>query len=305
MSPTASWPPLDYDVLAPTLDHLHRLAQVGGKHTVDTPFEPNWGNAPLNITPRGFATPTLHAGDVTFLVDYDLLEHRVELVASTGRRTLRLGPGSVADFLTRFTEASSTLHVPELSNLSEPEVADAPTLDADVEQRPYDREAAAVIAEALRCAWSALSLYQAPFRGHRHRVGLMWGGFDISAQRFNGRGVQPPATPPVFLQNGMTDEVVAVGFSFGDPKSRTPAFYAYTSPPAASLAEADLGAEGAMWNQDAGMALLPWQAVLRADDPQDAVVRFGDTVYEQAGWAVELVGERVSGREAAVRPLFA
>ena len=59
----------------------------------------------------------------------------------------------------------------------------------------------------------------------------MWGGFDLSAQRFNGRSVQPPATPPVFLQNGMTGEVVSVGFSFGDPQSRTPAFYAYTSPP--------------------------------------------------------------------------
>ena len=63
MSLTASWPALDYDALAPTLDHLHRLAQIGGKHTVDTPFEPNWGNAPLNITPRGFATPTVQSGD--------------------------------------------------------------------------------------------------------------------------------------------------------------------------------------------------------------------------------------------------
>jgi hypothetical protein len=305
MSLTASWPPLDYEALAPTLDHLHRLAQVGGKHTVDTPFEPNWGNVPLNITPRGFATPTVQAGDVAFLVDYDLLDHRVELVASTGRRTLELGPGSVANFLERFTEASSALRVPALSNLSEPELTDAPTLDADVEQRPYDREAATMIAGGLRCAWSALNLYQAPFRGHRHRVGLMWGGFDISAQRFNGRSVQPPATPPVFLQNGMTGEVVSVGFSFGDPQSRTPAFYAYISPPAAGLPEADLGADGAIWNEDAGMALLPWQALLRVDDPQDAVVRFGDAVYAQAGWAAELVGERVGGREAAIRPLFA
>ena len=152
MSPTASWPPLDYDALAPTLDHLHRLALVGGKHTVDTPFEPNWGNVPLNITPRGFATPTVHAGDIAFLVDYDLLDHRVELVASTGRRTLHLGPGSVADFLDRFTEASAALRVPALSNLSEPELADAPTLDADVERRPYDPDAAALIAEVPRCA---------------------------------------------------------------------------------------------------------------------------------------------------------
>ena len=108
----------------------------------------------------------------------------------------------------------------------------------------------------------------------------------------------------MFLQNGMTGEVVSVGFSFGDPQSRTPAFYAYISPPMASLAEAELRAEEAYWNDEAGLALLPWEALLRVDDPRDAVVRFGDAVYAHAGWSADLVGERVSGREATTRPMF-
>jgi hypothetical protein len=71
------WPSLPYDELRPTVDHLHRLVQIGGKYTLNQPYEFNWGNIVLSVTPRGFSTPTLDAGDVLFTVDYELLDDRV------------------------------------------------------------------------------------------------------------------------------------------------------------------------------------------------------------------------------------
>ena len=53
------WPPLPYEEIRPPVDHLHRLTQIGGKYTLDQPYEFNWGNIVLSVTPRGFSTPTL------------------------------------------------------------------------------------------------------------------------------------------------------------------------------------------------------------------------------------------------------
>ena len=304
MTSSRPWPALDYAAMAPTIEHLHRLSQVGGKYTVDSPFELNWGNVPLTITPRGFATPTLDADEVAFAVEYDLLDHEVVVTANTGRERLALEPGSVASFYMRFAEAAGRLGVPPLANLSQPEIAGAPPLDEDDDQRPYDRSAAELVAAAFNLAGAALTDYQAPFRGPRHRVGLMWGGFDISAQRFNGRDVEPPPDHPAFMQNGMSSEVVSVGFTLGSESSPGAGFYAYISPAPDGMANADFGVAGAMWSSEAGLVVLPWDVVRDAEDPHAEVVRFADAVYGLAGWPAELCGPRVDGRYAAEHPVF-
>src|SRR3954451_2538789 len=81
----SGWLPLDFASIRPTVDHLHRLAQIGGKYTLDQPFDPSWGNIVLSVTPRGFATPLLHAGEVSFADDYELPDDQVTVIASSGR----------------------------------------------------------------------------------------------------------------------------------------------------------------------------------------------------------------------------
>ena len=307
-NPPQPWPALDFAALRPTVDHLHRLGQIAGKYTLDQPFEPNWGNMLMPITPRGFATPTLHAGDVAFVVDYELLDDRVTVTASTGHATLPLAAGSVAGFYERFVAAVEPLGIPALDGLSQPEIPGAPPLDEDRDERPYDAAAARRVSAAQGLAAAALNAYQAPFRGPRPRVGLWWGGFDISATRYNGRPVTPPDTHPVFLQNGMTGEVVSVGFTLGDERSPVAAFYAYISPAPDGLEHADFAVEGASWIPQAGLIVLPWDAVREREDPAGTVIRFGDAVYaaavELGGWPDDLVGPRVDGRHAAREPVF-
>jgi hypothetical protein len=302
------WPTLDYDEIRPTVEHLHHLAQVGGKYTLGEPFEPNWGNALMAVTPRGFATRGLHAGDVVFTVAYDLLDDRVTVTTSSGRVSLPLAPGSVADFYARFVETVEPLGIPPLRTLSQPEIPGAPPLDEDTEQRPYDPDVARRVWSAMASVQAALTAYNAPFRGHRPPAGLWWGGFDLSATRFNGRPVTPPPTHPIFMQNGMTGETVAVGFVFGDERSPAPGFYAYISPPPPGLDDADFGVPEATWLPDAGLIVLPWDAVRSTDDPQATAIRFADAVYaiavERGGWPDDLVGERHDGWYASRHPMF-
>ena len=308
MPRTQIWPELDYAQMRPTVEYVHRLSQIAGKYTLDLPFEPNWGNVVLPITPRGFATPTLRHGDVFFGVEYELLDDRVTVTANTGQARVPLADGTVADFYARFVEAVEPLGLPPLRNLSQPEIAGAPPLDRDLEHRRYDPEAARRLCSALALASSALIAYQAPFNGYRPRVGLMWGGFDLSAARFNGRPVAPPTMQPVILQNGMTGEEVAVGFVLGSDSSPTAAFYAYISPPPDGLEDADFGVAAARWVPEAGLIVLPWDEVRTAEDPEDTVVRFGDAVYrlavQRCGWPDDLAGERHEGAWATQHAVF-
>lgn len=166
----------------------------------------------------------------------------------------------------RFVTAAATVGVPAPGSTIEPEIDAAPHFDDDTQERPDVRAVALWAASAFSDASNALIEWQAPYRGHRPRVGIMWGGFDVSATRYRHRPVTPPETAPMFQRNGMTEEVVAVGFVIGDDD--TPArFYAYVSPPPDGFGSVDLALPGASYDPDAGLAILPWSAALETPDP--------------------------------------
>jgi Family of unknown function (DUF5996) len=293
--------------VAPTIDHLHRVAQIGGKYTLDQIYEPNWGNIALDVTGRGFATPTVRRGDVIFRVDYDLLDDQVTIAANTGRICLPLQVGSVATFYADFVAAAATLGIPAPGSTIEPEIPSAPRADADDEERPYEPTVASWVATAYASAADALTTWQAPYRGHRPRVGIMWGGFDLAATRYNGQPITPSDQDPMFLRNGMTEEVAAVGFVLGDDTS--PAnFYAYVSPSPAGFSDADLVVPGARYDVTAGLANLSWDAARAMPDPTGAIVAFGDAVYrvavELGGWSPHLTLERRDGWFAGKHPMY-
>jgi hypothetical protein len=299
ISSSGQWPPLSYDELAPTVEYLHRIAQVGAKYTLDQPFQPNWGSIVMTVTPRGFATPALWCGDVMFVVEYELLDERVTVNASTGRASIPLAAGSVAEFYRTFVAAVSPLGIPPPRTTVASEIAGASHLDLDEEARPCTVAAARKVWSAFASAARALHAWQAPYRGPRLPVGIMWGGFDLYAARYNGRPVTPPDTAPIFQQNGMMAEVVAVGFYFGDARIPEPSFFAYISPPPSAIASADFGVPGAAFNAAAGLIVLPWESVRTQPDPHAAILRFADSVYGAAitlgGWPKDLVGQRVDG----------
>ena len=135
----------------------------------------------------------------------------------------------------------------------------------------------------------------------------MWGGFDLSATRYNGRPITPSDQAPMFQRNGMTEQVAAVGFVLGDDTS--PAnFYAYVSPSPAGFSDFDLAVPGAQYDATAGLANLPWDAARATPEPTGAVVAFGDAVYRAAvelgGWDSDLILERRDGWFAGKHPMY-
>jgi Family of unknown function (DUF5996) len=304
--PPSLWTPAPED-FGPTVDYLHRIGQIAGKYTLDQVYEPNWGNIVLDVTGRGFATPTVRRGDVVFRVEYLLLDDLVTIVANTGSTSVPLAEGSVAAFYSDFVTAAGSLGIPAPGSTIEPEITDAPHFDVDTEHRPYDAVVVQWVAGALAGASAALTEWQAPYRGHRPRVGIMWGGFDLSATRYNGQPVEPPATQPMFQRNGMTEAVVAVGFVLGDDSTH-PYFYAYVSPEPGGLAQTDFGVDGAAYSAEDGLAKLPWDVVTSSADPDTTIVQFADAVWHAAvelgGWDAALVLARRDGWYASQHPMF-
>jgi hypothetical protein len=293
--------------LAPVVDHLNRLVQIAGKHTLDQPFEPGWGNIVYDITPRGLRTPTLRRDGVTFAVHYRLLDGDVLIEADTGARAVPLRPGSVAAFYAAFVSAAAELGVPAPGSPIACEIPGAAALDADHVERPWDAMTARLIWTAFDAVAGALEEWQASYRGHRPRVGVMWGGFDLSATRYRAAAVTPPADRPAFMQHGMAEQYVAVGFTFGTADGTGASVYAYIAPQPEGLEGRTWGPDGAAWVPAAGLALLPWDLLRSLPDPHAAIVEFADAVYlaavDTAGWPAELVGPRFDGWHASRTPL--
>ncbi len=134
----------------------------------------------------------------------------------------------------------------------------------------------------------------------------MWGGFDLSATRYRARATPPPADRPAFMQHGMAEEYVAVGFSFGTPEAPAAGLYAYIAPQPGGLEDCSWGSGGAVWLPDAGLVVLPWEALRTTPDPAAAIIDFGDAVYaaavQTAGWPADLVGPRFDGWHASRTP---
>lgn len=302
-----AWPALEYDQLAPMVRYLNRLVQVGAKYSLDEPFEAGWGNAVLDVTPRGLRTPVFRQDDVTFAVHHRLLDGDVVIEADRGTRTLPLSRGSVADFYTGFCAAAAELGIRRPPSSLICEIPDAPpTFSDDHTEYDWDPAVARRIWTALDRTDNALHAWQAPFLGHRPRVGVMFGEFDLSATRWRATPTTPPPDRPPFQQNAQLHEYVSVGFSFGSPHAPIPGMYAYIWPQPENLAGRRWGVDAAEWNPGAGLVRLPWEALRDTENPRRAIVDFGDAVYqaavETAGWPADLVTLRVDGWYMSTTP---
>ena len=300
------WPALPYAELAPGVDYLRRLVQIAGKYTLDQLFEPAWGNVVFEVTPRGLSTRTLRVDGVGFRVHYRLLDGDVVLEASTGVRSVPLRTQSVAAFYAGFVAAAAELGIPAPGSTIAAEIPGGPDLNADQEVRDWQPDHARLIWTGFSAASDALERWQAPYRGHRPRVGVMWGGFDLSATRYRGRAITPPTGRPAFMQRGMDEEVVAAGFSFGSADSPGAGFYAYIEPAPAGVEKWDWATPGAAWDAAAGLAVLPWDTIAAAGQPASAVIAFADSAYQAAvnlaGWPAGLAGPRFDGWHASRTP---
>jgi hypothetical protein len=288
------FPPIPYEGWSDTIPTLHRFVQVIGKVRLAASSRRNhWWNVPFHLTGRGITTRPMGL-DPTFAVDFDFLDHRLLVNTLDGRSvSFPLADRSVADFHTDVVAALAALGVGV-------DVTRARPFDLPDADRPFaeDTEHATYAPVAVTRYWQVLSQvnlvleeFAGRFSGKTSPVHHFWHTFDIALTRFADTVVeQPPSNDPV-TREAYSREVVSSGFWFGDPTFPEPAFYSYTAPEPAGLADEPLPGR-AKWLDRNGshLAVLLYDTVRAAPDRRGAVLDFYEAAYRggasRAGWDV-------------------
>src|SRR6185295_12282129 len=114
MNPFEPWPELRYDDWSDTCATLHLWTQVVGKvRLATTPWLNHGWHVTLYVNARGLTTSPMPYGNLTFEMQFDFLEHRLDCTLSDGRvARIDLVPRTVADFKSAVMDMLSDLRVP-------------------------------------------------------------------------------------------------------------------------------------------------------------------------------------------------
>jgi hypothetical protein len=302
---SAGWPDLPYEDWRDTLATLHRFAQVVGKvRLAAAPRRNHWWHVPFHLTGRGITTRPM--GDPSgngpvFALDFDFVDHRLELSTTDGRREgFGLEGRSVAGFTRELTRVLDAAGVP--ARPARPRPFDLPDAGRpfaeDEEHASYDPAAVTRYWQTLSRVNLLLEQFAAGWSGKTSPVHHFWHTFDIAVTRFSDRHVDQGPDADSVTREAYSREVVSSGFWFGDDEFREAAFYSYTAPEPAGLADAPLRPDGARWVERRGshLAVLTYEQARRQPDPAAAVLDFLDGAFEagatRAGWDL--------GRDACV-----
>ena len=284
----SAWPELPRDWAYAT---LHMWMQMAGKIALAQapPLNHCW-SVSLRITPRGLITRTLPHGDRTFTLEFDFLSHELVITVSDGaRRTLALAPRSVADFYRELMSALAAMQLPVRIWSMPVEVPNPIRFEADTVHASYDPDAAhrfwRVLVDCERVFLDA----RCHFIGKASPVHFFWGSFDLAVSRFSGRPA-PPRDGPAFMRESYSHEVISHGFwpgggdgtAFGRGAINEPVFYGYCVPPPPGFDTMAVQPPAASYNRDFGEFVLPYSAVLAAEDSDATLRAFIESTYAGA-----------------------
>ena len=288
MTKSDALPPLPLDSWRASKETLHLWTQMVGKVRLAlAPPRDHWWHVTLRVTPRGLRTPFVpHAGG-GFEVEFDLMEHGLEVRTDRGDRVrIPLRDGlSVAALHARLFDELGRLGVKPRIRAKPYDTPFAKTPFAkDEAHATYDPAAVATFAGLLRWVNGVFEEFAGGFAGKTSPVQFFWHSFDLAVTRFSGRRAPPlPRGSTNVERVAYADEVASFGFWPGDDDVAAPAFYAYAAPVPAGLQSEPLP-KGASWLPDAseGMAVLPYDAVRAAPDPRKAVLDFCEAGFRAA-----------------------
>jgi hypothetical protein len=166
------------------------------------------------------------------------------------------------------------------------EVADPLRFDRDEVHRAYDREYANRFWRALVQSDRVFKKFRARFLGKCSPVHFFWGAADLAVTRFSGRAAPEhpggiPNLPDWITREAYSHEVSSCGFWAGGGAIPYPAFYSYAYPEPAGFEQSRIK-EPAFYSNDLREFILPYDAVRRADSPDDQLLDFLQTTYEAA-----------------------
>jgi len=283
------WPSIPVAGWSDTRDTLQLYTQVVGKvRMANEPLLNHWWNVPLYVSARGLTTSVMpHPTGPAFQIDFDFLDHRLDVETVTGRRrSLDLVPRTVADFHAAVMTMLDELDVSTDIWPVPVEIPDAiPFADDDV-HAAYD-------ADAVRRFWLALvemervlKVFRNRFVGKSSPVHLFWGALDLAQTRFSGRTAPPhpggaPNCGPAVMLEAYSHEVSSCGYWPGPPGEEG-VFYAYAYPEPPGYRDTPVTPEGARWDDDLGEFVLPYELVRTAADSDALLLDFLQSTYDAA-----------------------
>jgi hypothetical protein len=288
---TEAWPALPYAAWADTCRTLHRWTQIVGKTRLALePMLNHWWQVAMYVSARGLTTSAMPCNGARLMeIEFDFLADELVIrVSDGGRQALPLAPRSVADFYAEYRRALAALAVDAHIWPVPVEIPDDALPFAD------DRVHAAYDPAAARRFWRVLvqsdrvfKVFRGRFVGKASPVHFFWGGFDLAATRFSGRPAPPhpggvPHVADRVMREGYSHEVSSAGFWPGSSQVPTAAFYAYAYPTPPGFAGAPVRPAGAVFDQQLGEFLLPYDVLRAAPDPDAALLDFLQSTYEAA-----------------------
>jgi len=290
---TGNFPALPLKEWEDTKQTLHLFVQIVGKIRMKlTPHQNHWWHVPLYVNTRGLGTRSIPNKDHHFEINFDFVDHELKLTTDRGEQeAFELHNGlTVSEFYHQLFGVLSELDI-DVEILAKPydQPFDTP-FPEDHQHDQYDKKYVERYWKILSQIDRIFKIFNRDFRGKICPVQLYWHSFDLAATRFSGK--QAPAMPEAghVDQEAYTHEVISFGFWAGDENIPDAAFYSYTFPAPEDLDTAPLKPEKAFWTEQRGspMALLMYEDVRNAEDPEQAVLDFLRSAWEagteKAGW---------------------
>jgi hypothetical protein len=286
-SSAATWPELTLADWEDTRQTFHMWTQIVGK--VRLALEPmvnHWWQVPFYVSARGLTTSLMHAGPTGIEIEFDLVDHVLE-VRTTDDRTgqVALEPRSVASFYKATMAVLEEVGVPVEIFTRPTEVAEAIPFPLDEQHRAYDGAAVHRFWSALVQAHRIMTRFRGLFVGKASPVHFFWGGLDLAVTRFSGRRApkHPGGVPNCadWVQElAYSHEVSSCGFWPGG--SEEGSFYSYAYPQPDGFAAWPVAPDAAYYDGELGEFLLPYAVVRTAEDPDSLLLAFLQSTYDAA-----------------------
>jgi Family of unknown function (DUF5996) len=304
---TEPWPSLPLEAWSDTCATLHLWTQIAGKiRLAQSPWLNHSWSVTLYVTARGLTTSPIPCETRIFQIDFDFIDHRLLIQSSDGGvGSVPLRPQSVASFYRQLRDELGKLDLPVAINPTPNEVQEPIRFENDERHASYDPDYANRFWRVLLQSDRVFKRFRARFIGKCSPVHFFWGAPDLAVTRFSGRPAPEhpggvPHLPDAVTREAYSHEVSSCGFWPGGGAITYPAFYSYAYPEPPGFAESPVRSDAAFYSQDLREFILPYEAVRKAESPDDSLLEFLQTTYEAAanlaGWDRKALERKVDLR---------
>ena len=280
-----SWPELALAPWRATRDTFHMWTQIVGKTLLVGPQENHWWHCALRVSARGLVTPPVAAGDRSFEVELDLVDHVLSIRSDRRAVAMPLVPRTVRSFYDEYLSLVRAVGGEAHIWTMPVEVPVPIPFDRDEIHHDYDAAAAHRFWQVLRRCQAVFRGLAGSFVGKQSPVQFWWGSFDLAVARFSGRRAPERPGADRITREACSHEMIQLGFWPGGALANgatvdEPMFFAYALPQPEGFSGAAVEPAAARYDERLGEFVLPYQAVRAADDPAAALRAFCESVYE-------------------------